>query len=64
SQTTIALTNFILAMILHPELQQKARAEINAVMGGDRLLDFSDRASTPFVDCIVKEVLRWKPVTP
>ncbi|KIJ14852.1 hypothetical protein PAXINDRAFT_78324 [Paxillus involutus ATCC 200175] len=62
--TTIALTNFILAMILHPEIQQKARAEIDAVAGRDRLPDFSDRASMPFINCIVKEVLRWKPVAP
>ncbi|KIJ07275.1 hypothetical protein PAXINDRAFT_103025 [Paxillus involutus ATCC 200175] len=61
---TITLTNFILAMILHPEIQQKAQAEIDAVVGRDRLPDFSDRASTPFIDCIVTEVLRWKPVTP
>jgi len=62
--TTISMTNFILAMILHPEIQQKARAEIDAVVGRDRLPDFSDRGSMPFMDCILKEVLRWKPVTP
>ncbi|KIJ08721.1 hypothetical protein PAXINDRAFT_88448 [Paxillus involutus ATCC 200175] len=51
-------------MILHPEIQQKARAEIDAVVGRDRLPNFSDRGSMPFMDCIVKEVLRWKPISP
>ncbi|KAF9218833.1 cytochrome P450 [Gyrodon lividus] len=62
--TVTALTTFILVMIMHPGIQQKARAEIDSVVGRDRLPEFSDRVSTPYMNCIVKEILRWKPVTP
>ncbi|KIJ63854.1 hypothetical protein HYDPIDRAFT_59396, partial [Hydnomerulius pinastri MD-312] len=62
--TVAALTNFFLAMILYPGVQQKAQREIDSVIEKDRLPEFSDRASLPFIDCIVKETLRWKPVTP
>jgi cytochrome P450 len=46
-------------MILHPEVQQKAQEEIDQIVGKDRLPEFSDRQSLPYIDAIVKEVLRW-----
>ncbi|THV02863.1 cytochrome P450 [Dendrothele bispora CBS 962.96] len=59
-----SLSSFILAMILHPSVQVKARAELDRVVGQGRLPDFSDRGSLPYVDAIVKETLRWSPVAP
>lgn len=55
---------FVLAMVLHPDVQAKAQAEIDALLGGSRLPEMSDRESMPYVCCIVKEVLRWWPVFP
>jgi len=55
---------FLLAMILHPEIQAKAQAEIDRETGGDRLPTLADRKNIPFIDQILKEVLRWHPVTP
>jgi hypothetical protein len=55
---------FVLAMVLHPEVQAKAQAEIDSVLGGCRLPEMSDRESLPYVCCIVKEVLRWWPAFP
>ncbi|KDQ07018.1 hypothetical protein BOTBODRAFT_39161 [Botryobasidium botryosum FD-172 SS1] len=65
SDTTVAsLTSFILAMVLYPEVQKRAQAEIDRVVGKDRLPTFEDRAEMPYMDCVVKEILRWKVVSP
>lgn len=45
-------------MLLHPEVQKKAQEQIDQVVGPDRLPDFSDRESLPYIDCIVQETLR------
>ncbi|KAJ3574478.1 hypothetical protein NP233_g1744 [Leucocoprinus birnbaumii] len=55
---------FVLAMILYPECQCKAQAEIDAVVGRNRLPDFTDQSKLPYVNALCKEVLRWQNVTP
>ncbi|KAM5544308.1 hypothetical protein V8D89_001968 [Ganoderma adspersum] len=55
---------FFLTMALHPEVQKKAQQELDAIVGTERLPDFSDRPSLPYVNAIVKELLRWHPATP
>lgn len=55
---------FFLAMTLHPEVQQKAREEINRVVGSHRLPSFEDRDKLPYVDAVVKEAYRWHPIAP
>lgn len=51
-------------MTLHPEIQKRAQEEINSVIGPDRLPSLNDRSSLPYVEAVVKEVLRWNPVGP
>ena len=51
-------------MVLHPAVQAKAQAELDSVIGSGRLPDYNDRPSMPYIDAIVKEVLRWNPVAP
>ncbi|KAJ8501740.1 hypothetical protein ONZ45_g12030 [Pleurotus djamor] len=64
SDTTVsALNTFFLAMLRHPEVQINAQKELDEVLGG-RLPEFDDEASLPYISAIVKEVLRWEPVTP
>ena len=53
-----------LAMALYPEVQKKAQAEIDAVVGSHRLPDFEDRPSLPYINAIVKELMRWNLVLP
>lgn len=43
---------------------RKAQAQLDAVVGRDRLPTFNDRAQLPYIDAIVKEVMRWRPVGP
>lgn len=61
--TTMALEVFVMAAILYPSVMQKAQRELDSVVGSDRLPSFSDKASLPFIDAIMKEVLRWRPVS-
>ena len=49
---------FILAMTLFPDKQKKAQQEIDTVIGLNRLPEFSDRGSLPYVEALVQEVLR------
>lgn len=51
-------------MAFHPEFQERARADIDAVVGSERLPDFGDSESLPYIHAIILEVLRWKPVVP
>ncbi|KAI0036607.1 cytochrome P450 monooxygenase [Vararia minispora EC-137] len=62
--TASAVMSFILAMVIHPEIQLAAQEELACVIGTDRLPRFSDRDSLPMVECLVWESLRWNPVTP
>ncbi|KAB8231120.1 cytochrome P450 [Aspergillus alliaceus] len=43
---------------------KKAQEEIDRVVGTDRLPDISDCNKIPYINVVVKEVLRWHSVTP
>lgn len=62
--TVITLTTFTLAMVLFPEVQRKAQAELDRVVGTDRIPSFEDRDDLPYVSALVKEASRWWPITP
>ncbi|TFK84725.1 cytochrome P450 [Polyporus arcularius HHB13444] len=65
SDTTLtALRTFVMAMILNPDVYKKAQAEIDRVIGEERLLDFDDREKLPYMDCVMQEVLRWNAPVP
>ncbi|GLB43241.1 putative cytochrome p450 [Lyophyllum shimeji] len=62
--TSSTLCFFVLAMVLHPECQQKAQDEIDAVVGYDRLPEFHDRENLAYLECLLQETLRWFQVLP
>ena len=62
--TYTAMSWFVLAMITNPEIQKRAQAELDAVVGRTRIPAFSDASSLPYVHATVKEVLRWRPPLP
>ncbi|KZT37988.1 cytochrome P450 [Sistotremastrum suecicum HHB10207 ss-3] len=67
SDTTVsAVYSFFLAMTLYPDVQKRAHAELDKVLRGERLPNLQDRQnhSFPYVDALVKEVIRWAPVLP
>ncbi|KAJ3961382.1 hypothetical protein N0V92_001951 [Colletotrichum tropicale] len=51
-------------MSLYPEVQRKAQAEIDQVVGQDRLPTFSDRPNLPYIQALLTELLRWQTVVP
>jgi cytochrome P450 family 619 len=58
------ITAFVQAMAAHPEVQRKAQAQIDGVVGEDRSPTWQDYARLPYVAHCVKETMRWRPVTP
>jgi cytochrome P450 len=55
--TTIgALGWFILAMVLYPEVQFRAQAELDRVVGRERLPTFEDYKDMPYMQAMVS---RW-----
>ncbi|KAJ6468321.1 cytochrome P450 [Mycena sanguinolenta] len=62
SDTTLsALLTFVLAMVLNPDVQEKAWQELDRVVPKDRLPCFADRDQLPYITCIAWESLRWQP---
>jgi len=55
---------FTLAMVKNSHVWKRAQAEIDTVVGIDRLPEFEHRNSLPYVDAIMRETFRWKPVGP
>jgi cytochrome P450 len=51
-------------MTHYPEVQKRAQSEIDSVVGSARLPTHADRESLPYLDCILKEVERFRPITP
>ncbi|KAI0634616.1 cytochrome P450 [Trametes polyzona] len=62
--TLSSVQTFFLAMAAHPEVQAKAQAELDAVIGHNRLPDFDDKNSLPYTCAVAKECLRWRAVVP
>ncbi|KAF9235573.1 cytochrome P450 [Melanogaster broomeanus] len=62
--TSSVMLTFFLMMILAPEAQEKAQAQIDVVVGRNRLPTIEDRASLPYVDAILRETLRFNPPVP
>ncbi|KAN0139662.1 Cytochrome P450 monooxygenase [Lactarius tabidus] len=52
------------AMVAHPEVQRRAQAELDTVVGRSRIPTFSDVPNLPYIQAMVKETLRWRPVLP
>ncbi|KAF8814867.1 cytochrome P450 [Phlegmacium glaucopus] len=55
---------FFLAMVLYPDVQKKAQAELDSVIGEGRLPGFADQSRLPYISALVTEVLRWNSVAP
>ena len=51
-------------MVENQEVQHTAQKELDRVVGRNRLPDFSDKESLPYMFALFLEVLRWAPVFP
>ena len=57
------MSSMFLAMTLFPGVQKKAQAEIDAIVGPDRLPTLSDRRSLPYMEALLQEIHRWPSVS-
>jgi len=65
SDTTMSsMSCLILALVISPHVQKRARAELDLVVGRDRLPTFDDRPRLSYIEAICKEVVRWQLVAP
>lgn len=62
--TSTMMLVFLQAMALNADVQRRAQEEIDAVCSEEKPPTWSDFALLPYVNCIVKETMRWRPVTP
>ncbi|PFH47240.1 hypothetical protein AMATHDRAFT_6963 [Amanita thiersii Skay4041] len=62
--TGSAMEIFLLAMAMFPEVQKRAQAEIDIVVGPDRLPSFDDMDSLHYINAIARETMRWLLVVP
>ncbi|KAJ5817881.1 hypothetical protein N7447_007889 [Penicillium robsamsonii] len=53
-----------IAALHQPSFMARARALLDEVVGRDRLPRFSDRSALPFIDAIMHELFRWRPISP
>ena len=45
-----------------PDVQRKAQAEVDQIVGNSLLPKFSDEGAIPYVQAVLKETLRWHPL--
>ncbi|KAJ8702960.1 hypothetical protein PTI98_001627 [Pleurotus ostreatus] len=58
------LHSFVMAMACYPEVQSKAQAEIDQVLRNDQLPLLEDYDDLPYLQALIKELHRFRPITP
>ncbi len=52
------ILTFVLAAVRNPEAVRRVQEEIDRMIGRERLPDFGDRASLPYLDAFLEELYR------
>ncbi|KAG2141132.1 cytochrome P450 [Suillus bovinus] len=64
-ETTYAVfMDFLILMMAHQDVQQRAYREITSVTESTRQPLLSDMTALPYIDAVIREVHRFNPVTP
>jgi cytochrome P450 len=58
------MASLFLALLLFPEVQERAQAELDSVISRDWLPTYDDKPRLPYIEAMSKELLRWHVVTP
>lgn len=65
NETTSATLLWTVALLIrHPHVLKNAQEEVDKVVGRDALPDWSNEPDMPYIRALVKEVHRFRPVTP
>ncbi|CAE6487691.1 unnamed protein product [Rhizoctonia solani] len=62
--TSSMLQTLVLGLTAFPDVQKKAQAEIDSVVGSDHAPTPEDFDRLPYIQAIIKECHRWRPVAP
>ena len=49
-------------MLHYPDVMRKVQAELDTVVGLERMPEYSDEESLPYIRAVINETLRWRPV--
>jgi len=60
--SALVMRTNIMFLATHPWVQEKAQRELDALCGADRVPTFADFKDLPYINCILKEGLRMRPV--
>jgi len=61
---TSVLSWWLMAMIMYPDVQKRMHDELDRVVGRDRLPTFEDCENMPYLQAMVREIIRWRPIDP
>ena len=61
--TASSILVFLLYMVCYPEVLKKAQAEIDRVVGGDRMPGWEDEEKLPYLIACIKESWRIRSIT-
>jgi cytochrome P450 family 93 subfamily A len=64
STTALTIEWALAELINHPDILEKLVAEIDTVVGEDRLVDEADIPQLPYLQAVIKETLRLHPTGP
>jgi cytochrome P450 len=62
--TSVAICTVLMAAAHFPEEQAKVQAELDAVIGRERVPTFADKPFLPRLEAFISEALRWRPLAP
>ena len=51
-------------MVLYPDTMCRAQAELDTVVGTERMPTLADRPKLFYIEAILREVIRWRPAAP
>ncbi|EJT98913.1 cytochrome P450 [Dacryopinax primogenitus] len=60
---TYTLRVFILAILHNPAVAKAAQAQLDSICGS-HAPSFEDREQLPYIEALIKETMRWRPVAP
>jgi cytochrome P450 len=61
--TAVTLNCLMCQLVLHPEVVQKAQEELDKVIGIGRTPTWDDEPNLPYTRAIIKEIMRYRPIT-
>ncbi|TRY77256.1 hypothetical protein TCAL_17372 [Tigriopus californicus] len=62
--TSVTLKWALRFLALNPHVQAKAQAEIQQVVGNNRMVDLEDRPNLPYVQAMIHEIIRFSDIHP